>query len=103
MPSNVYAVAVAPNWDVYAGGFFTNAGGNPDADTIARWNGTAWHNLGGGLNATVRAIRVLANGDVVAGGDFGLIPGTTGTQRLVRWTGTTWQWVGLVGTDSVKS
>ena len=27
--------------DLYVGGNFTNAGGNPAADHIARWNGTA--------------------------------------------------------------
>jgi hypothetical protein len=39
--------------DVYVGGVFTDAGGNPNADRIARWDGSAWQALGGGLNNAV--------------------------------------------------
>jgi hypothetical protein len=53
----VLAVAVSGT-DVYVGGVFTDAGGNPNADRIARWDGSAWQALGGGLNDTVFAIAV---------------------------------------------
>ena len=42
---------------VYAGGFFTTAGGG-SASNIARWDGTAWCPLGAGVNATVLALAV---------------------------------------------
>ena len=34
--------------DIYVGGWFTNAGGNPNADYIARWDGSTWNALGSG-------------------------------------------------------
>lgn len=40
----VSAITVS-NGQVYVGGFFANAGGNPDADYIARYDGTNWYAL----------------------------------------------------------
>src|SRR5690349_6598508 len=34
---------------LYVGGDFTNAGGLPNADHIAKWNGSSWSAIGGGL------------------------------------------------------
>src|SRR5262245_18731817 len=39
--STVNAIAVSGS-DVYVGGAFTDAGGNANADRIARWNGSTW-------------------------------------------------------------
>ena len=64
----VSAVAVSGT-DIYVGGDFTDAGGNPNADYIARWDGSAWHPLGGGVNEAVRAIAV-SGGNVYVGGFF---------------------------------
>ncbi|MDW8186113.1 MAG: hypothetical protein RMM07_12760, partial [Anaerolineae bacterium] len=57
LESSVYAIAVSGT-DVYVGGSFTDAGGNPDADYIARWdaNTNTWHSLGTGVNGWVYAI-----------------------------------------------
>jgi opacity protein-like surface antigen len=43
---SVYAIAISGT-DVFVGGSFTNAGGVPGADYIARWDGTQWHAVGG--------------------------------------------------------
>ena len=48
--------------DLYAGGFFRFAGGEP-ANYIARWDGTRWDPLGEGLDYTVKNIR--RHGDYV--------------------------------------
>jgi hypothetical protein len=37
----VFAMAVTDD-KLYVGGTFTNAGGNPDADFLAAWNGASW-------------------------------------------------------------
>lgn len=66
----VSALALAPNGDIVAGGDFLNAGGNPLADHIARFDGTAWQPLGSGLDGEVFALLVLPSEDVVAGGIF---------------------------------
>jgi hypothetical protein len=68
LKGDVCAIAVA-GAEVYVGGWFTEAGGNPDADFIARWDGTAWHALGSGLSEYVTAMAV-AGPQVYAGGWF---------------------------------
>ncbi|GAA4049516.1 hypothetical protein GCM10022409_40140 [Hymenobacter glaciei] len=94
--SKVTALAVAGNGDVYAGGYFTQAGGVA-ANNVARWNGTAWSSLGAGpssgMNDGVNALAVAGNGDVYAGGFFTQTSGAVGS-NVVRWNGTTWNPLG---------
>ncbi len=66
--SSVYALAVSGS-DLYAGGWFTTAGGNA-ANRIAKWNpGTGWSALGSGMNETVYALAVSGT-NLYAGGYF---------------------------------
>ena len=65
--TSVYALAVSGS-DVYAGGYFTSAGGST-ATNIAKWNGSSWSALGSGLNSYVLALAESGN-DVYAGGGF---------------------------------
>jgi hypothetical protein len=53
---------------LYAGGWFTNAAGNP-ANHIAKWNGTTWSAIGTGMNSPVQALAIY-NGQLYAGGSF---------------------------------
>jgi len=86
---NVSAIAVAGP-DVYVGGKFTDAGGDLNADYIARWDGSAWHALGSTPpNWYVNALAV-AGGNVYVGGDFGNIGGDTSKHGIARWDGSTW-------------
>ncbi len=94
---SVNALAVARNGDVYAGGDFIEASGVP-ARRIARWNGTAWSAVGGGvsngvLGGTVNALAVAGNGDVYAGGYF-IEAGGAAANRVARWNGTVWSALG---------
>ncbi|MGN6519453.1 MAG: hypothetical protein ACTHK2_08530 [Dokdonella sp.] len=89
----VYALAASGN-DLYVGGTFDTAGGQPAA-SIARWNTVtqAWSPLGSGMTrpggaATVRAITVQ-NGVVYAGGDFAHAGGVV-ANHVAAWNGSAW-------------
>ncbi|GAB3869272.1 hypothetical protein GCM10028824_15940 [Hymenobacter segetis] len=90
--SYVYALAIASNGGVYAGGGFTQAGG-ASANRVACWNGTGWNSLGTGLDSYVSALALAANGDVYAGGDF-THAGSITTRYIARWNGTGWSALG---------
>ncbi len=36
--------------EIYVGGYFTDGGGDPDADYLAHWNGSAWEAVGAGFS-----------------------------------------------------
>jgi hypothetical protein len=98
----VFAIAISGT-DVYVGGGFTNAGGMPGANNIARWNSASntWNLVGAAnaVNSTVRAIKVSGS-DVYIGGDFTNAGGNSAADYLVRWDGA--QWTALVsGTAGV--
>jgi hypothetical protein len=75
---------------LYVGGAFTGAGGNPKADHIAMWNGTAWSALGSiPLNGDVDAIA-YKDGRLFAGGTFTNAGGNQNADFLAVWDGTSW-------------
>ena len=65
----VRSLALLPNGDLAAGGFFTAAGG-VSASHIARWDGVNWSALDAGTSGVVTALALLSNGDLMAGGEF---------------------------------
>ena len=76
---------------LYAGGYFTTAGGIP-ANYIAQWNGSSWSALGSGRNSPVQALAV-SGGTVYAGGSL------TGWRRaeptyVAQWNGSSWSALG---------
>jgi hypothetical protein len=85
-----YAIAIAPNGDVYAGGNFTLAGGVANTAKIAKWDGTAWSALSTGLNNIVYALAFAPNGDLYVGGEFT----NTAYPYLCKWNGTAFSVVG---------
>jgi hypothetical protein len=66
-----YTIAIDSDDNVYAGGDFTTAGGNP-AKKIAKWtpNTSSWSELGTGLNGQCRTIAIDSFNDIYAGGEF---------------------------------
>ncbi len=84
--------------DVYVGGNFLDAGGNADADYIARWDGSTWNALGPGLNDRVSAIAISGS-DVYVGGGFTDAGGNAAADLIARWNGSTWNALGsgLIG------
>ena len=88
---DVYALSLAGNGDVYAGGNFTQAGGIAAAHA-AKWDGITWSALGTGTNGPVYALAV--NGpDVYAGGGF-TTAGGAAANRVAKWSGGTWSALG---------
>ncbi|WP_171634137.1 S-layer homology domain-containing protein [Paenibacillus plantarum] len=88
--SYVRSIAVSGT-DVYAGGNFTTAGGNP-ATHIAKWNGSQWSNLGTGLNSFVFAVAASGS-DVYAGGIFSTAGGNSAS-TIAKWNGSNWSSLG---------
>ncbi|MBK8900651.1 MAG: hypothetical protein IPM53_05695 [Anaerolineaceae bacterium] len=92
--------------DVYVGGDFTDAANIPEADYIARWDGSNWSALGsngsgdGALGGTVYALAVNGT-DVYVGGSFsnvnnnGTVLGTA--DYLAKWNGANWSALGSNG------
>jgi hypothetical protein len=91
MNSPVYALAVSGS-DLYAGGWFTMADGNP-ANYIARWNGSNWLPLGSGMNGYVYALAI-SGGTLYAGGDFSKADGNQ-VNGIAQWNGTSWSSLGV--------
>ena len=90
MNSKVYAMTVdTVNNELYVGGWFTTADGNP-AGHIAKWDGTNWFDLGGGMgydfSDDVRCI-VFYNGELYAGGYFDSA-GSVAASNIAKWNGT---------------
>ena len=82
--------------DLFIGGWFKNLS-NPD-DTqlkekyIARWDGTAWSELGEGVNGLVYAIATTDT-DLYAGGAFTKAGGLP-ANHMARWDGEKWHPLG---------
>lgn len=83
--TNVFALAVVGN-DLFAGGQFTGAGGNPMTN-IARWNGGEWESVGN-ANGIVRAMTQY-DGELYAAGEFTMIGGIS-ANRIARFDGSNW-------------
>jgi len=100
----VYSLAFDATGRLYVGGAFTNAGGDANADRIARWNGASWESLGSGTNNTVYGI-VVFSGKVYASGYFTTAGGLTLTDRVAVWSNGAWQPldIDLPGTGFVYS
>lgn len=87
---------------LYAGGFFTDAGGDPDADYIAKFSGGVWSSLAGsgsGLNNSVHDIE-FDSGVLYAGGQFTDAGGDTNADRIAQFSSGAWFSLGGVGLGS---
>ena len=60
---------------------------------IGRWDGSAWNQLGSGMDGDVLALATLANGDVVAAGAFTTAGGVT-CNGIASWNGSSWSALG---------
>ncbi|MCA8974837.1 MAG: hypothetical protein KDC98_08945, partial [Planctomycetes bacterium] len=95
--SAVHALAVYQG-ELYAGGMFASAGGQP-IPGLARWNGSSWRPVGGGLTAhpsygpRVTALHAATDGKLYIGGSF-YGSGGVSSANLIAWDGTAFSAVG---------
>lgn len=93
---SVLSMAFDKQGDMYAGGYFTDAGGDGNADHIAKWNGKQWQALGAGFDKSVQSIAVDSQGQIYAGGLFTRSSdGKTPFSYIAKWDGTQWQPLGF--------
>jgi FlgD Ig-like domain/Domain of unknown function (DUF5122) beta-propeller len=102
MDRAVRGIAVAPNGDVFAVGEFTTAGG-VKAQAIARWDGQAWHDVGGSLSPRARALALVATDDAVYVGGYFDHAGDVAVSYIAKWTGDHWEGLGTGVNDLVTN
>jgi hypothetical protein len=94
--TNLYVHALATdtvNHVVYAGGVFTQAGGN-SALGIAKWDGANWTPLGSGVVMGTGVSALLMDGsDLFVAGSFTNVGGVA-AKNIARWNGSTWSALG---------
>jgi len=82
--------------ELYVGGWFEEAGGKgKTVNSIARWDGKAWHDVGGGVNGFMRMVvtMVVYNDELYIGGSFKTVGGST-SYDIAKWNGKKWSSVG---------
>ncbi|MCD4691404.1 MAG: T9SS type A sorting domain-containing protein [Calditrichales bacterium] len=73
------------------GGSFTEAGGSA-ASKIAKWDGSSWSALGGGVDGNVWSI-LIDESDIYAGGYF-TTAGIIDVNYIAKWDGSEWSALG---------
>jgi hypothetical protein len=76
--------------NIYVAGNFLDAGGNPDIDYLALWNGENWEPVGPKLSGPVRVVRVYQN-QVYVGGQFSNAGGNPDADGVARLGATNWE------------
>jgi len=89
----VFAIAIASDGTLYAGGTFYAAGGIT-VNRIAKWDGTTWSALGGGvtggLTGYVYGLGTAPDGTLYVAGDFTYASGNSLSDRVALWNGYRW-------------
>ena len=102
LDGNVQAMAVFDDGlgggpALYVVGNFSTADG-VTVNHIARWNGTSWSDLGGGITGTVNALAVhddgLGGGPALYAGGHITFAGGTPVKNIAKWDGIQWSALG---------
>jgi hypothetical protein len=88
---------------IYVGGSFTTIDSDATMSYIAKWDGSAFSNLGSGANGNVKTLLVTPDGDLYAGGAFTSMGGVANTNRVARWDGSAWNALGTGGNGDVEA
>ena len=81
--ASVRAIAVdRTTGRIYVGGNFINAGGNPNADFLAVWDGASWQSLCAPITANVSALQIIGR-KLYIGGDSADGAGNAAADKLV--------------------
>ncbi len=88
----IWSVATDKAGNVYAGGNVFDTASFNSNEYVAKWNGTAWSELGGEpFNGAANSIVTDAAGNVYAGGDF---TDANDNGYVAKWNGTAWSELG---------
>ena len=95
--NNISGIAIIGS-DLFVGGSFTDVAGIPEADGVARWDGTEWHALGSdgagdGAFCCVHAIAVFGT-TLVVGGGFTVVGHGAPSNYVAAWNGSSWSALG---------
>jgi hypothetical protein len=99
-----YEVRALLAWDdgsgpaLYVGGIFSSAGALPGTTGLARWDGTSWSSVGGGVEGSVEAMTVFDDGSgggpvLVVAGAF-IVAGGLSAHHIAQWDGGVWSALG---------
>lgn len=105
-PNGVYAIAVAPNGDVWVGGDFTTVGGSSSQNYLARWNiaTSTWTSFGAVIpTGSVFALAVDHAGLVYVGGNFSNWNANANADNVVTYDGSSWSALSTGADDVVNS
>ena len=91
---------VVEGGNLYIAGDFTDAGGNPNADRVARYNGATWDAIGTGISNGMLLSLAVAGSRVFVGGEFLNANGNPALDNFAYWDGSAWQSLGA-GLDGV--
>jgi hypothetical protein len=93
--------------DLYVGGTFTNAAGIPEADRVAKWNGSAWLALGsngagnGAILGSDYVFALAVSGSTLyVGGVFANVANIAEADYVAKWNGSAWSALGSNGTGN---
>ena len=80
--------------DLYVGGIFDDVNDIPGTRGIAKWDGTAWQSVGGGLGDSSGIAETVYDmieykGDLYCTGEFASVAGIE-ANHIARWDGTRW-------------
>ncbi|HCE47042.1 MAG TPA: hypothetical protein DET40_26135 [Lentisphaeria bacterium] len=88
--------------NLYAAGFFADAGATTDVNNIARWDGAAWSALGTGTNDEVNALAI-DGANIYAAGWFTTAGATANVGYIAKWNGAAWSALGTGMDGSINA
>lgn len=99
----VSTMAIDNRGDLYVGGSFEVMNGSPDTRFLAKWDGTDWAAIGGGVSRRVYSIVFDRNNILFAAGEF-TRAGSDSINKIAMWDGKKWSGLGTgITNGSVKT
>jgi len=102
VPNNTVNSLITFNNEIYIGGDFVSVG-SLNVNHVARWDGSQWHDVGGGvwdpLPLSVQALAIY-NGELIVAGQF-LKAGNDTVYNIAAWNGSQWHALGKGTNDLV--